>query len=185
MAVLIEELEKEVNERIRLGEKLEELATTDGLTGVLNRRRFDDVLSEEWQRWSRYGNTFALLLIDIDHFKSINDTHGHMTGDEVLRRLGKTLREVVRTEDTVARYGGEEFAVVAVGAGRESAVELARRLRDGIRDTPMPDPVGAITVSLGISSASEDVQSAAELINQADEALYRAKKNGRDRFEIF
>jgi diguanylate cyclase (GGDEF)-like protein len=106
-------------------------------------------------------------------------------GDEVLRRMGKTLQEVVRTEDTVARYGGEEFAIVAIGASHESSVELVKRLREGIGKAVMPESVGKITVSMGIASSVSAITSAAEIINQADAALYRAKKNGRDRIEIF
>ena len=183
--VLIEELEREVNERIRLTEELKALAVTDGLTGVYNRRRFDERLADEWQRWVRYGERFGLMLIDIDHFKSVNDTYGHLVGDEVLRRLGKTLRGFVRKEDVVARYGGEEFALVALGVSLEETEELAERLRVRILETPMPALVGNITVSLGISSPeSRGVDTAAEVLNRADAALYRAKKSGRNQVVV-
>lgn len=185
MAVLIEELEREVNERIRLTEELKALAVTDGLTGVYNRRRFDERLADEWQRWVRYGERFGLMLIDIDHFKSVNDTYGHLVGDEVLRRLGKTLRGFVRKEDVVARYGGEEFALIALGVSLEETEELAERLRVRILETPMPAPVGNITVSLGISSPeSTGVETAAEVLNRADAALYCAKKSGRNQVVV-
>ncbi len=185
MAVLIEDLEKEVNHRIALAQRLEELAITDGLTGLFNRRHFDNILRQEWNRWERYGSRFGLLLLDIDRFKRVNDTYGHPVGDEVLRRLSSVLNDVVRCEDMVARYGGEEFAVIAIGAGPEASVELASRLMDRIRSTRMPAPLDRVTVSLGVATPETLAPCSPDhLLRLADDALYRAKAAGRDRIHL-
>lgn len=186
MSVLIQELEAEVEERIRLSQILEEQATTDGLTGLMNRRHFDEVLQDEWRRWERYQSAFSLLMIDIDHFKAINDTWGHQVGDEVLRRVAASLAETVRECDLVARYGGEEFAVIGLGNEARTAVMLAERLVEAVRGVEMPGPVGQVTISVGVTTTfCNSPRNAAQLLRQADSALYRAKEAGRDRHELF
>jgi diguanylate cyclase (GGDEF)-like protein len=184
MSVLIEELDLEVRERKRLAARLEELAITDGLTGLYNRRQFDDVLAREWARWRRYGCDFSLLLLDIDHFKKINDEHGHQLGDEVLRVLASDLRGALRREDCLARYGGEEFAVLALGTGALAATELAQRLLVAVRRMATPDPLEGITVSIGVAMTDPSMGSEEDLIRAADDALYRAKREGRNRVVV-
>lgn len=186
MAVLIEELEHEIVERVRLAQRLEELAITDALTGVNNRRHFDKVFHQEWNRWQRYGSQFGLLIVDIDHFKNVNDTLGHQAGDEVLKQVGAVLRQEVRTEDTVARYGGEEFAILAIGVDSKGAAELAERLLHKIHQTAMPVPGNRVTVSIGLATPEKAKPANPEhLLRMADIALYRAKENGRDRVEVY
>ncbi len=186
MAVLVQELESEVAERIRLSQILEEQATTDGLTGLMNRRQFDIQLEDEWRRWERYENCFSLLMVDIDHFKDINDTYGHQMGDAVLRKMAETLKETIRDCDTAARYGGEEFAIIGLNNDEESGSLLAVRLLENIRKTPMPPPLKPITVSIGVASVkSHSPKNPAQLLRYADEALYEAKRGGRNRSEVF
>jgi diguanylate cyclase (GGDEF)-like protein len=160
------------------------LAATDALTGLFNRRVFDVRLAEEVQRTRRFGQFFSLLLLDIDHFKRINDRHGHMFGDQVLRRLADVLRAQMREVDVVARFGGEEFVVVLPGTDATGAQQMAERLRASIAATDFafgeqaPVPV---TVSVGTASFPEDAASGADLLAHADVALYQAKANGRNR----
>ncbi len=154
------------------------MATTDGLTGVTNRAAFDDLLSAELGRAARQRDDTSLLLLDIDHFKRLNDEHGHLLGDEVLRLVGATLRRVCREYDTAARYGGEEFAVILPATGREEAFEVAERLRKAIAE--MPTGLG-VTASLGVASFPLDAADAEALVRAADDALYSSKRNGRNR----
>lgn len=146
----------------------------DPLTGVGNRRMFNDSYEAQFALHHRYGTAFALVLLDVDHFKQINDTHGHLHGDHVLSSLGKLLAEVVRETDHVARYGGEEFAVLMPETGRGGAGEFAERLRKTIEERL------DMTVSMGIA-ATEDFGSSDGLLEAADRALYGAKDAGRNR----
>jgi diguanylate cyclase (GGDEF)-like protein len=182
MAVLIEDLEAEINRRIALAEHLESLAITDSLTGLFNRRHFDAILKQEWARWKRYRSRFGLILIDIDNFKAINDRFGHPAGDEVLRVLAEVIQRTLRSGDTAARYGGEEFAVIAIGVTPKSARELAERLSNAIRNHSMPSHVGTLTVSVGVVTAEQEgLLSAEHMLSVADSYLYQAKRVGRDR----
>ena len=156
--------------------EVERLATFDGLTGLANRRLFDDTLARAVARSRRTGEPLALAVVDIDHFKAVNDVHGHQVGDEVLRQLAAALRQVARTEDLVARYGGEEFVLIATNATVDDAVVLAERLRGAAR-TVSAVPV---TVSVGVAGLPPDGDGAA-MVAVADAALYRAKAAGRDR----
>jgi len=165
-------------------EQLKRLATRDGLTGQLNRREFERILHEEWQRSVRFNHAFALVLADIDHFKQINDTHGHQIGDEVLKHVASLLGGQIRTVDRLARYGGEEFAIVMVETDRKSAVEAVERLFALLAETPCqvsPTLSLNVTLSAGVAEMPHDATSPAELIAAADEALYSAKKAGRNR----
>jgi len=156
--------------------EVERLATSDPLTGLANRRLFDETLAREVARSRRGGAPLALALVDIDHFKSVNDEHGHQVGDEVLSELADALRRVVRTEDLVARYGGEEFVVLATDATLDDVEVLAERLRAAARSVPtLP-----ITISVGIAALPADGDGAT-MVAHADAALYRAKAEGRDR----
>jgi two-component system cell cycle response regulator len=164
--------------------RLEALATTDSLTRLLNRRALLDRLSVEVDRAHRYGSPLSLLLLDIDHFKTINDSAGHLVGDGVLRQLGDLLGASVRTADIVARYGGEEFVVVLPETTAEGGVIFAERLRDTVErhafDVGGDEPLH-LTASIGVASfPSPRVQSTEDLFSRADEALYRAKSGGRN-----
>src|SRR5215217_5581528 len=157
----------------------EEAAFTDHLTGLANRRRFERQLEREVNRTSRFGHPFGLLMLDIDSFKSLNDTHGHDAGDEALRRISRVLREGTRGIDLAARIGGEEFAILLVETNREGGVEVAERLRASIKSLDIPR-AGHITASFGVAECPSHAQTAAEILKAADIALYEAKRNGRD-----
>jgi two-component system, cell cycle response regulator len=168
--------------------RLEALATTDPLTRVLNRRALIDRLTSEVDRARRYDSSLALLLFDIDHFKQINDTAGHLAGDTVLRQLGALLEDAVRKVDIVARYGGEEFIAILPETSSEGAVIFAERLRERISNHAFDIGAGRIvrlTVSIGIATfPSAGVASTEDLIARADEALYRAKAAGRNQVKV-
>ena len=157
----------------------EEEAFTDHLTGLANRRRFERQLEREVSRTLRYGHPFSLLMIDIDNFKSINDTHGHEAGDEVLKRLARCLQEGTRGIDLAARIGGEEFGVILTETELAGGLELAERLRLAIKAMEIPK-VGVVTASLGVAECPSAAQTARELLASADAALYEAKRQGRD-----
>jgi two-component system cell cycle response regulator len=166
-------------------EKYRWLATVDALTGCMNRRAFTERLERELDRVSRYGVKLSVMMIDIDRFKDINDTHGHVVGDNVLSQLGDLLREEVRSVDLAARYGGEEFVIVLPDTDLEGAVVFAERLRKRVEECNFADtgdPLRA-TVSIGVASASiaGEITEPESLIAHADEALYRAKNDGRNR----
>jgi diguanylate cyclase (GGDEF)-like protein len=181
----IEDLHQEVARRVELSRRLQELARTDFLTGLANRRQFDEVLRQEWGRVRRYGSQFALILFDLDRFKEVNDRFGHQVGDEALKRVAEVLKAEVRSEDIVARYGGEEFAVIALGADKSRGRELAERLRHRVAGSPMPAGMPGMTMSAGVSSTAggDAPNDPSVLIARADEALYRAKNLGRNRVE--
>ncbi len=163
--------------------QLEIMSQTDALTGVSNRRFFDKMLDKEWRRGSRHGNTLTLLIIDIDHFKRINDTHGHLAGDAVLREAAQRLEAVLRDGDLIGRYGGEEFLVLINGEPAD-APAFCERLRGVIADQPFEYDQVAIdaTVSGGFVPVTfRDDCNASELLAAADNLLYEAKAAGRDR----
>jgi two-component system cell cycle response regulator len=166
--------------------RLEKLATTDPLTGVLNRRALTDRLAGELDRARRYDLVLTLLMIDLDHFKSINDTYGHLVGDEVLREVSAILQREVRTVDLVARYGGEEFVVVLPETGEDGANTFAERVRQRIAEHRVVTGDGgkplSVTVSIGVAAfPSPGIGETDDLVARADEALYRAKAQGRNR----
>lgn len=171
-------------------EKLVQESATDGLTGITNRRRFDETLGVEWLRAARTGNCLSLLMVDIDHFKRFNDHYGHVAGDECLRQVAALLQACVRRAgELVARYGGEEFVVLSPGAEVGQAEELAQRCLEGIASMALPHAssptANHVTFSIGIAhvypSAAHDP---ASLVNAADTAMYRAKTAGRARYEV-
>ncbi|TKC78954.1 sensor domain-containing diguanylate cyclase [Trinickia terrae] len=172
-------------------ERLKRLGMTDALTGLANRRHFDERLREEVMRAARHGMPVACLFADIDHFKRINDTHGHAAGDRALIAAGGCVRNQLRGTDILARYGGEEFAALLVQTDLAGARIVAERIRDAVAGLEVLDERGeriALTLSLGIAvrtiDAGRDAAEAAhELIEDADQAMYRAKRNGRDRVE--
>ncbi len=165
-----------------LSKKYEQFAYYDLLTGVANRRRFEDRLEVEMSRAKRFGNALSLMLFDLDHFKSINDTYGHEKGDAILRAFAKTLSNRVRKEDLFARWGGEEFILLIPETELHYVFELAAALLELTR-TINVTPERRLTCSIGISHFQTDMNKH-EFIKLADEALYKAKESGRDRFEI-
>jgi diguanylate cyclase (GGDEF)-like protein len=169
---------------------LEARATTDGLTGVPNRRHFDETLAREWKRHARAASPLSLLLIDVDHFKKYNDDRGHLAGDDCLREVAKTLEASAgRPGDLVARYGGEEFAAILPETDREGALAISGTIRERLRLRGLPHGApGAgplVTLSIGCASmVPSSVEAADVLIRRADEALYEAKAAGRDRASL-
>jgi len=166
-------------------EEMRTLSITDSLTGLFNRRYFDDRLFEELQRSIRYDSFFSLAIFDIDDFKLFNDTEGHLAGDEVLKTIAEIAREAVRSIDIIARFGGEEFAVIMPQTEKDEAFLVAERTRKNIKEL-MPRtwenfPRKEITVSIGIATFPLDGKDAKTLIRNADKALYRAKVSGKDR----
>jgi diguanylate cyclase (GGDEF)-like protein len=170
-------------ENAKMYKQMETMATTDGLTGLLNHRTFQERITDLLGRAERHKLKLALILTDIDHFKKVNDNHGHPVGDEVLRRVARVLEQSVRKIDVVARYGGEEFAIVMEGADAEGAQNLAERIRQDVARQVIPAGQGtfSITLSLGIASVPADAQGKEALIERADQALYHAKHHGRNR----
>jgi diguanylate cyclase (GGDEF)-like protein len=158
-------------------------ADLDSLTGLANRRRFRVALSREVERWRRYRVPCALLMLDIDHLKSINDKFGHPAGDMVIRQIAQTLKEVSRDNDTAARLGGEEFALVLAGVDLEKAVTAAARLR-AVLGAKRVEGVGSVTVSIGVAGCPESATSERALYSASDEALYVSKNAGRDRVSV-
>jgi diguanylate cyclase (GGDEF)-like protein len=167
--------------RVALLEHLQKNALTDGLTGVANRRAFDVALAREVALSGRTGAPLAVIILDLDKFKSLNDTYGHLAGDDVLRAVGAALRGCTRQGDLVARYGGEEFVLLLPGATEDDAVTAAQRVRDLLREVEGPR---AITASLGIAGLPTHGATGPELLAAADEALYAAKTGGRDQARI-
>jgi diguanylate cyclase (GGDEF)-like protein len=165
----------------RLLDERERLATIDGLTAVSNRRQFDHVLSSEVSRAERSGEPLALVIFDLDHFKVINDTKGHLAGDEVLKEFAQVLQRAVREMDTVARYGGEEFALVLPRCDDQGAVLVVERVNRGLRSAEVLE---GVTVSAGIASLPANAENGIELIAAADEALFESKRSGRDRWTV-
>ncbi|MDR3629456.1 MAG: GGDEF domain-containing protein [Desulfocapsaceae bacterium] len=172
----------------RSNDKLRELALRDGLTSLYNHRYFYEVLETQIQNSKRYGHPLSLMILDIDHFKKVNDTYGHPVGDLVLRETSKTLVKLVRRSDIVARYGGEEFAIILPETGLASARVLAQRLRRGVEQQTVQydDKLISVTISIGlVSSDMNDAEIMREsFIFKSDHALYKAKSNGRNRVEV-
>jgi diguanylate cyclase (GGDEF)-like protein len=168
-------------------DKMEKLATTDPLTELANVRYFRKWLDTELNRSWRYRNPFSLLMLDIDHFKEVNDTHGHPQGDLVLKEIARILRLAMRKVDAVARYGGEEFVIALPQTGGEAAALVAERLRARVEEHSFPGlpKRHKVTISIGVTQLLSDREiEVQEMINEADQALYRAKKNGRNRVEL-
>ncbi len=163
--------------------RLEELSLTDGMTRVPNRRAFDGRLEDAFEHARRYERPLSLVVIDVDHFKAINDTHGHPAGDRVLRTVARILAESSRHSDFVARIGGEEFAVILPETALFEAMQFGEKLRCNIAVAPIA--TGAVTISIGVANMPHSrIHAPADLSRAADQALYRAKANGRNRVEM-
>ena len=181
--------------RVRVGSRvvqyqqhLEYQTQIDSLTGLFNRRAFEKKIAEEFERAKRYHHAFSLLILDIDNFKTINDTYGHHGGDTALVRISDTLRAKTRQSDFPSRYGGEEFVLILPETDQESALQVATKIQDEIRSSTfgINDRHFSLTVSIGISSSSnKDYSDWTQMLNDADQALYVAKNNGKDRAEVY
>ena len=172
-------------ENVGLHETVERQAVTDELTGLFNRRRFQEAMATEVERSKRFGQPVGLVLLDLDDFKNVNDTYGHQQGDLVLREVARVLRETSREIDEPARYGGEELAVVLPGTDLEGAYNLAERVRAGIEELALPlldgDGILRVTASFGVATLPGSADDMRDLVAAADEALYRAKRAGKNR----
>ncbi|MGQ0642395.1 MAG: GGDEF domain-containing protein, partial [Gemmatimonadaceae bacterium] len=165
--------------------RLEQLASTDPLTDVLNRRALAERLLGEMERVRRYETTVSILLIDLDFFKRVNDTHGHLVGDDVLTEVAELLQRAVRAVDVVARFGGEEFVIVLPETGAPGAAAFAERIREHVEAKTFVEASDGsglrITASIGVAIfPSPGVQTVEDLLAKADQALYRAKAEGRN-----
>ena len=164
-------------------ERLRAEADRDYLTGLLNRRRFRTALGQEVERWRRYRVPCALLLVDIDHLKRINDAHGHSAGDVVIRHIASSLTQLSRDNDTAARLGGEEFALLLAGTDDVKALAAAERVRHVV-SSELLEGIGKVTVSLGVAACPAHATSERALYAASDAALYDAKHEGRDRTAV-
>ncbi len=158
--------------------EIERLATRDSLTGLANRRLFDESLHRELARSQRLASPLSLLVLDVDHFKQVNDTYGHQTGDDILRQVANALLATTKNFDVAARYGGDEFVVLLPGCSRDDALGVAERVRRGIARHVGETPV---TISAGVATSPDNANDAERLMAAADAALYEAKRTGRDR----
>jgi two-component system cell cycle response regulator len=191
----------ELKARLRVGKRIVELqeqlvtardclrvqAMHDSLTGLYNRMAILEALDRELARFTRDGTPLSLIMADLDDFKRINDTHGHPVGDAVLRESARRMRAVIRNYDVIGRHGGEEFLIVAPGCNLAAAEQQAERLRQCVAADPVTIPGGpiSVTVSLGVAQATCGLRQAEQLLHAVDQALYSAKKAGRNRVEVF
>jgi diguanylate cyclase (GGDEF)-like protein len=173
-------------QQTRMNRRIRKIAETDELTRLYARRFFMESFENELQQARRYDHSLSLLIVDIDHFKKINDTHGHQAGDAVLVQLAELLREMTRDSDVPARYGGEEFAVLLPETAVNEARELASRINEAVADTTFHTEAGelTITVSVGVASLNSDDQDIDDVIADADAALYQSKEEGRDQVTV-
>lgn len=167
--------------------KLEMVSRVDGLTQLYNRSHWQSRLNEEFSRAARYESPLTLIMFDLDHFKSVNDTYGHLGGDAVLVTVARIVRESVRENDIPGRYGGEEFGVILANTDEEGAIVVAERIRSTIESTPVPFEEGEInaSASLGVATYQPGVDDAEELIANADAALYYCKEHGRNQVALY
>ena len=157
------------------------LAQSDALTGLSNHRFMQEVLHKEIQKAARYGSSLSVIMLDVDNFKLVNDTHGHLIGDEVLREVAKRIEVLLRASDFAGRWGGEEFIVLVPDTRHEDAIRLAERIKDALADEHF-ETVGNVTASFGVSSFKEG-DSVSSLVDRADKALYQAKHSGKNQVQ--
>ena len=182
---LQDELKQKNRQMEELLARVELVAITDPLTSLFNRRYFESVIEKELKAWKRYDQPLTCLMIDVDHFKRINDLYGHEAGDSVLRGIAELLKSHLREVDTAARWGGEEFIILLPRTEKHNAFEPASRILKAISDSRFElVPNERVTVSIGVACADRGTDTAAELIRVADSALYAAKEKGRNRIEF-
>ena len=174
-------------ENARLFADVQRLAVTDGLTQIYTRRHFFELAFEEFYRARRYGRPLSIIMFDLDHFKCVNDTYGHSAGDVVLQETAAICRDSLRTNDIVGRYGGEEIVILLVETSTQAAEHVANRIWKRVRELVVPTSKGdvQVTISGGVAGDNVENMNLIEMIEAADQALYRAKENGRDRVEVF
>lgn len=170
----------------RANDQLTQLSETDRLTGLLNRGTWENLLEAEYERCRRYGNESVLVMFDIDHFKSVNDTYGHVAGDEVIRKTSAILQASLRHADLAGRYGGEEFGIILPETSVEGATAMCERIRSTIEQTPVDTQDASIryTISMGIAPIHEGIKAPVQWIEASDSALYAAKEGGRNQVRI-
>ncbi|MAT42686.1 MAG: hypothetical protein CL609_10115 [Anaerolineaceae bacterium] len=179
---------RDITERRKITQKLKELAITDSLTSMYNRRHFFDLAEQELERAKRYQHAVSLIMLDLDFFKNVNDTYGHLAGDMALKKVAQLIKDSIRQVDVAARFGGEEFVILLPETEIQQAVLLAERLRKNVRENPLILKNGTVEISISIGISSKmavDPLSVEVLIHCADQALYEAKKLGRDQVRIF
>lgn len=186
--LVFERLRSDRREMVDLRRRLADMALSDPLTGLPNRRHFEEVLRAELDRVRRYGGLCAVAMVDVDFFKHYNDSVGHLAGDIALRELADVMRRELRLHDMVARYGGEEFALIMINASKDEARPILERLRIDVQEHPFRhrdiQPIGRMTISAGLAAFPEDGTTYEELLQCADNALYRAKSAGRNRVAL-
>lgn len=167
--------------------QLQELAQRDGLTGLLNRRHWEQCLEHEFARHLRYDTSTSLVIFDIDHFKSVNDSYGHQTGDEVIREVARITRQLARETDCAGRYGGEEFVVLLPDTDLEGARQFAERLRQAVERLRVDHEGQSLgfTISLGVACIDDGMTEHGALVERADKALYQSKETGRNRTTVY
>lgn len=171
----------------RANEQLAKLSMTDRLTGLLNRGTWENLVDAEFERFRRYGQATCLVMFDIDFFKKVNDNHGHLAGDEVIKHAAEIARNNLRQSDSIGRYGGEEFGIVLPETDAEGARVICERIRESIEQSVVQTTTAPIryTVSVGLSQLTDRPKNHMKWMQQADEALYAAKKNGRNNVVVF
>lgn len=180
--IAIVRIAHDITERKKMEEELMRLATTDPLTGAYNRAKFNELIGREIERARRYGQRLSMIIFDIDHFKQVNDTYGHLVGDEVLKEISDIIRDNIRKIEYLIRWGGEEFMIIAGGTDLKNAAALAERIR-GVIENYEFDKVGRITISCGVTEFKEgDTEDS--FIKRADDALYMAKNKGKNKVEV-
>ena len=186
-----EKLQIELDEHKRIHAILEELATRDPLTNMFNRRHFLSLAEQEWKRSMRYEHPLGALMLDVDHFKQINDHHGHASGDKALTSVANVIQSTLRSTEIAGRYGGDEFVILLPETHLKDGKRVAERICQAIKEYKISSALGAIelSVSIGIACMSgvqgDSIKSLSELLNHADEALYNAKKVGKGRFHLY
>lgn len=182
---LHDKLERKIKELEITQKKLYQLAITDGLTGLYNYRFFNEQLAHEIMRAKRHDLKVSVVMLDIDFFKSFNDTHGHPAGDQVLKTIGRLLNENIRKIDVAARYGGEEFALILIETNKNAAAFVSNKLKDLVENYPFfnkeSQPNGTLTISMGVATYPDDSEEPQKLVDLADSRLYKAKELGRNR----
>ncbi|MBS3805535.1 MAG: GGDEF domain-containing protein [Oleiphilaceae bacterium] len=170
----------------RANEQLEKLSMTDRLTGLLNRGTWENLLDAEFERYRRYHHPSTVVMFDIDHFKKVNDTHGHLPGDEVIKHTAEVLRKNLRQSDMAGRYGGEEFGIILPETNAEGAGVICERIRQVIEESVVSTSVADIqyTVSIGVAPLTDEPENYMQWLEQADNALYEAKESGRNKVVV-